>query len=311
MRSIPVIDLGPSSSADGRRDVVDQLRAACETVGFFQVIGHGVADDAIDAAHRAYLDLYALPPEVKQQWVCPVAFRGYSRPGSNHIEAFGVSNIRSSVDAAERGVPAELCDYFVEFPWPAVDGFEEAISRLLDSERSLAEHLMSLVAESAGLAPDHFESTFRNDVSDFTCRAYTGGGPDRVVLGEHCDSGALTILHQRGNYDGLLVRRVDGELMTAPTREDAFVVNLGKMIEVWTNGRYRATPHFVAMPTEGEWRNAVILFQQPSIDSIVEPLPTCIGEEGPLYEALRPYDHLLSIRHSEHRNMAADARGDA
>jgi isopenicillin N synthase-like dioxygenase len=304
--SIPVIDLAPVSSVEGRRAVVRQVGAACETVGFFQVIGHGVPAEQIDAAHRAYTDLYSLPASVKEQWVCPVAFRGYSRPGSNHIEAFGVSNIRSGVEAAERGVPAELCDYFVEFPWPTVEGFQTAVSDLFDAERALAVRLMSLIAESTGLEPDHFDTTFRNDVSDFTCRAYTGGGPDDIVLGEHCDSGALTILHQRGNYDGLMVRRVDGELLTAPTREDALVVNLGEMIEIWTNGRYRATPHFVAMPAAGEWRNTVILFQQPAIDTVVAPVAQCVGDDGPRYAELRPYDHLRSIRCANRRNLARD-----
>ncbi|CAN5398879.1 2-oxoglutarate and iron-dependent oxygenase domain-containing protein [soil metagenome] len=296
MRAIGVLDLSPAPGSDAESGLVEAVRSACEEVGFFQVVGHGIDPALFDAAHAAYEALFALPGEVKQRWVTSSPFRGYRRPGSTFVQVYGIANLAGAAEARARGTPEELLDFFEPFPWPEVDGFRAATTALMAAERTVAARLMSLIARSIGLPADHFVPAFEHDVCDLTGRQYLGGGPDPVVLGEHTDSGALTLLHQRGTYDGLLVRALDGELLAVPTREDALVVNLGQLVERWTDGRYRATPHHVDMPAEGHRRTTIVLFQQPAVDWVVAPLDVCIGSDGPRYEPIRPYENQLTAK---------------
>ncbi|QXC60731.1 hypothetical protein KSP35_20795 [Aquihabitans sp. G128] len=308
MTAIPVVDLAPARAggdASGTATVVDELRRACEDVGFFQVVGHGIAPDVIAAAHQAYEDLWAQPDEAKEAWRTPSPFRGYRRPGSRFVEVYGIADVASSEEAAARGVPSELLDFFDPFPWPEVAGFRAATTALMAAEREVAALLMALLARSLDLAPDHFVPAFAADVCDLTGRTYHGGGPDPVVLGEHTDSGAITLLHQRGTYDGLRVRALDGSLLSVPTREDALVVNLGQLLERWTNGRYRATPHFVDLPPAGHRRSTIVLFQQPAVDWVVAPIAACEGPEGPRYAPIRPYENQVTAKAVEPADPAA------
>ncbi len=300
---IPIIDLGARPAV-----VLDGIRAACEQVGFFQVVGHGIPSGVIDDTYRVYDALYALPDATKQQWSGPVPFRGYGKPGSPFIEVYGVANIASRDDAAARGVPERMLDYFDPFPWPDVAGFRAAVSLMLDETRDLAARLMSLFAEVLGLDGDFFAPMFVHDVSDFTCRSYTPGLHEPVLMGEHTDSGALTILHQRGTYDGLEVQLVTGERTTVPRIEEAFVVNLGDLIARWTNDRFLATPHRVLTPpTPHDWRKSVILFQQPAVDTVVEPLAACVGPDGPHYEPVTPYEWQGRVKRIERPNYFAES----
>jgi isopenicillin N synthase-like dioxygenase len=305
MEAIPIIDLGADKVT-----VLDGICAACEDVGFFQITGHGVPAATIDATYEVYDRLYALPDAVKQQWSGPVPFRGYGKPGSPFIEVYGVANIVSREDAASRGVPEHMLDYFDPFPWPDVAGFQEAVSAMLDETRGLAARLMSLFAEVLGLDPVHFAPMFVHDVSDFTCRSYTPGLHEPVLMGEHTDSGALTILHQRGSYDGLEVQLVTGDRVTVPRIEEAFVVNLGDLIARWTNDRFLATPHRVLTPpTPADWRKSVILFQQPAVDTLVAPLDACVGADGPHYDPVTPYEWQGRVKRIERPNYFAEVPG--
>ena len=81
---------------------------------------------------------------------------------------------------------------------------------------------------------------------------------------------ATTILAQDA-VGGLEVRSRDG-WVAAPPIADAFVVNLGDMLERMTGGAYRSTPHRVRNTSAGE-RYSFPLFLDPAWDAEVLPVP--------------------------------------
>lgn len=46
--TVPVVDLAGTGSEAGRHATADAIRAVCETIGFFAVVGHGVEQPVID-----------------------------------------------------------------------------------------------------------------------------------------------------------------------------------------------------------------------------------------------------------------------
>jgi isopenicillin N synthase-like dioxygenase len=89
--------------------------------------------------------------------------------------------------------------------------------------------------------------------------------------GAHKDYGFLTLLLQ-DQVGGLQVRRADGLFHDVPPIAGAFVVNLGELLEVATNGYLLATHHRVVSPAGATERFSVPFFYNPRLDARVEPL---------------------------------------
>jgi len=115
-----------------------------------------------------------------------------------------------------------------------------------------------------------------------------------ISCGEHTDYGCLTILNQDSTRCALQVLRKDGEWVYANPIPGAFVVNIGDMIETWTNGLYKATLHRV-INTMKNYRVSVPFFFEPNFDATVAPLPSCCSPDNPpKYPSVMYGDHLLS-----------------
>ena len=93
----------------------------------------------------------------------------------------------------------------------------------------------------------------------------------RQGLGLHHDSGLFTLIMQN-QVSGLQVER-DGQLLTVEPLPGAFVVNLGEMFQIATNGYLKATKHQVVSPAVGLERISVAYFMNPRLDAVFAPIP--------------------------------------
>jgi isopenicillin N synthase-like dioxygenase len=302
MGTIPVIDLSEAVAGRDSSRAAGEIGTACREVGFFQVVGHGVDAALLATAYDTADDLFSRPREEKERWKDPLGhpFRGWwerrTRSGKVLVERFQVYGFDDAADARRAGVDERWLDYFAPNVWPdTVPELREAWRACLTSTRRLGATIMRLFAEALDLDPHHFDPMVRLDASSLAVNHYPGEAVDpsgqREVFGEHSDSGTLTILHQRGTYEGLQIRLLDGSIHTVPLIDEAFVINIGDLMARWTNDRWRSTRHRVVAGTEPTHRRASLTtFYTPAVDTVVEPLPSSIGDEGPLYVPVRQYD---------------------
>lgn len=96
-----------------------------------------------------------------------------------------------------------------------------------------------------------------------------------VRCGEHSDYGTLTFLFQ-DSMGGLEVRAVDNSWIKADPRPDTILINVGDLLEIFTNGQFPATLHRVVIPHEEvkrrQGRQSIVFFLHPESDTLVEPL---------------------------------------
>jgi isopenicillin N synthase-like dioxygenase len=302
MTAIPVIDIGPVLAGADATPVVAEFRHALTEVGFLQIVGHGLDPALVEGAYSSMAQIAALPEEERRALVRP---RASSRGLFEEIDDRGrVLNralqfityddlAAAEADDAVGGHP----DYFVPNVWPEqLPGFRTTWKDYGEAARALARVLMSLFARALELPADYFDEPFGKDVTLFSVNLYPPQPVDDdyhedVILNPHADSGGLTVLHQRGDYEGLQVRGRDGGWVTVPLRDDAFVINIGHLMSRWTNGRFPATVHrVVAGPTPAEQRQSIAMFFLPNVDQVVAPVPTTVGAEGPRFEPISAYD---------------------
>lgn len=299
---VPVIDIESFLSGSDLQTAPRAIDRAATTSGFFQITGHGIPKELFDGVYEVAAALDALPREVKETIRSPTGYpyRGlmsnYDLQGRLVSEGFTVCRIDSPADAVAKGVDPKYADYFPENVWPPVAGFREAIEALHVRTRALGAALMRAFAVALDLPIDYFDAYTARDTSKSTIRSYPARKAPlevdpTVIFDEHCDGGMLTMLHQRGTYEGLQVQSLDGQWFPVPVYDDAFVINMGELMMQWTNGKWPATLHRVVASTDPNgYRFTLPTFYTVAVDTLIEPLPTTVGDEGPRFEPMLVYN---------------------
>ncbi|MER5934521.1 2-oxoglutarate and iron-dependent oxygenase domain-containing protein [Streptomyces sp. NPDC002054] len=290
LSSLPVLDLSRAGDPALRPAFREELHEAARDTGFLHLTGHGVS--AAEAAR--ILDLtrqfFALP-EAERLSVSNLNsphFRGYTRIG--HEVTGGASDWRDQLDVgAERPAPelkpGDPAYLWLEGPnqWPAaLPELRPAVLAWQERLAAVAHRLLRELLASIGAPEDFFDAAFADRPHLHTkLIRYPGADPTGAGqgVGAHKDYGFLTLLLQ-DSVGGLQVVK-DGGYLDVPPLDGAFVVNLGELLEIATEGYLKATDHRVVSPPGAVERYSVPFFYNPRLDTVVETVPGAYLEEAP------------------------------
>ncbi len=320
MSDVPVIDISPflEGTEEGIASVAEELRAACVEIGFFQVTGHSVDDEVVDATYRMAKEFFALPEESKSSAAQPAPdqVRGWSGVGKEGLsyslgeEAPG--DLKEKIDIGPFDVDRtdpyftnEVAGpHFAPNVWPEKpEGFRDAWETYFATMSELSRQLMRIFAVALDLPIDWFEDKIDNHISMLRALNYPSQTeeplPGQLRAGAHSDYGSLTIVRQEDRPGGLQVLRKDGSWADVPVIPGAFVVNIGDLMAEWTNDLWVSTVHRVVNPprelADDSDRLSLVFFHQPNYDAVIECLPTVLDQgEAPLYEPITSGEHLYN-----------------
>ena len=289
---LPIIDLSAADRGpQARRLLHAQLHNAAHQVGFFQLTGHGVTEVETEALKRAMHDFFALPEPARLALdnVNSPHFRGYTRIGDERTA--GARDWRDQLDiGAERPshvpAPGEPAYWWLQGPnqWPAaLPELRTAALNWIERLSAVAERLLHELLASIGAPPRFYDGIFGAEAHpQLKMVRYPGssGEGDDQGVGVHKDYGFLTLLLQ-DQVGGLQVLREDGEYHDVPPLPGAFVVNLGELLEVATNGYLVATSHRVVSPPGATERFSVPFFYNPRLDARIAPVPFPYASDAP------------------------------
>lgn len=314
MTSIPVIDIGPflEGRAEGRAKVAEAVNRACAEIGFFLISGHGVNPALIAETYEQAAAFFRLPPEGKLaiRQPAPDIARGYTpfkgETLSAGLGAAAPADLKEMVDFGPMDGPQsgpEAAGFFHPNLWPSQPpGFRAAMEAYARRMNALADTLMRLFATALDLPDDFFAPALARNMSALRliCYPEQASPPEAGQLrgGAHTDYGTLTILLSDQAAGGLQARHRDGTWVNITPEPGRYVVNIGDIMQRWTNDRWVSTLHRVINPPADRAatarRHSLVFFHQPDPDALITVLPSCQGPGNPSRYAPVTYrDHWL------------------
>ena len=187
----------------------------------------------------------------------------------------------------------------------------DALEEYAKAMEELALKLLELIARSLRLRPDRLHGFFRDDQTQTTFIRLNHyppcPSPDLALgVGRHKDAGALTVLYQ-DDVGGLDVRRrSDGEWVRVRPVPGSFVINVGDVIQVWSNDRYESAEHRVSVNSHKE-RFSMPYFFNPGSGAMIEPLEELVSNDSPpRYEAYNWGEFFSTRKNSNFKKLAVE-----
>jgi isopenicillin N synthase-like dioxygenase len=302
---VPVIDIASFLATDpgGRRAIPQAVARACEEIGFFTIVGHGIDPGLITSAAGAARQFFDLPAEEKKKARSPDAAiaRGYRAIGDEGLagtradqtppdlkEVFHLGPPDFPHDAYHEAPEARA--HFVDDAWPqSPAAFRPQVTAYYRAMEKLASDLMRIFALGLELPENFFADKIDRHISALRIINYpeqpTPPLPGQLRAGAHSDYGTLTILLGENEPGSLQVHTRSGQWIDVVFPPSSFVINIGDLMMRWTNDRWISTLHRVVNPPNSvaaqARRQSLAFFHHPNYDAEVACIPTCATASNP------------------------------
>jgi isopenicillin N synthase-like dioxygenase len=275
---IPTISLAALRRVDSAQQAAAELADVCHDVGFFYLVDHGVDCVFLDRYFALLREFFALPEQVKatiDKRLSP-HFRGWERVGAELTD--NRPDYREQLDVSTENPPygADAQPPYLRLDGPnqwlpedMLPGFRSTVETFFETMGAVANTLMESLAVGLDLDRRHFRTLFGERPQSFVKLInYPPTPAGEAGVNAHHDAGFLTLLVQHG-VGGLQAQNPNGEWIDVPPRDDAFVVNLGEMLQAMTGNYFVATTHRVIA---SEARVSSGYFHGPDLRTSLAPL---------------------------------------
>jgi isopenicillin N synthase-like dioxygenase len=289
--AIPSVDLADFLSGDPVRKnaFVQELGKAYEEVGFVAVKNHGVPDELIADLYKYVQQFFSLPLEQKKNYEIPelAGQRGYTSFGKEHAKGSDAPDLKEFFQYGQ--TPR---DNYKEEEYPPNVSVNEVAAfnkTFADSYRAFEKSgtaLLQAIALYLGLDENYFDQYVYNGNSILRAIHYppiTHEPKSAIRAEQHEDINLITLL-VGASADGLQILTKQGEWVGVTSLPEQIVVNVGDMLQRFTNNRLMSTTHRVVNPARELWhtsRFSIPFFLHPKSSMSLRCLDTCIDEAHP------------------------------
>ncbi|CAA2984250.1 gibberellin 20-oxidase [Olea europaea subsp. europaea] len=237
---LPVLDISQQLCTSS----LSSLAAACKEWGFFLIINHGISKNLYNKICTLSRNVFSLPIETKLK-LGPLSPHKTYTPhfiASPFFESLRVSG-SDFTDSAQSSLDVLLGEHDSEFS----EVLQEYGSKMSELSKRVLKLVLSTVGD--GIETNYYDSEFKNchgylRINNYTAPESFDG--EAEGLGMHTDMSCVTIVYQ-DEIGGLQVRTTDGKWMNIVPSEGTLVVNLGDMLQAWSNERFRSSEHRVVL----------------------------------------------------------------
>jgi isopenicillin N synthase-like dioxygenase len=281
---IPSINIAPfiNGSTTNKRHVATEIGNACEQIGFFTITGHGVPVELINKTYAVAEEFFDLPLAAKMQ------AQTVSGCGYIPLQAESLAATLGAVTPGDLKETFNISSRLTQNIWPdSLTILEPAAMTYFQALERVAATVMRIFAVALALPECYFDGMIDPPNAVLRLANYPEQRhtplPGQLRAGEHTDYGCLTIVWPDTAPGGLQVCNRDGIWVDVVTPPASFVINIGDMMQRWTNDRWRSTLHRVANPPQLQQsrRKSMVFFHNPNDGCVISCFESCCNAANP------------------------------
>ncbi|XP_047312930.1 protein SRG1-like [Impatiens glandulifera] len=276
--AIPIIDLGMLICGDDQDHEIElnKLDFACKEWGFFQLKNHGVSSMLMEKVKAEMETFFNLPMEEKRKY--------WQQPGG--LEGFGQHFVVSEDQKLDWGDMFWIITspIFLRNPslFPSLpQSFRETMEAYSEELNKIATKLFGKMAKALKMKGGEMDEIFEGGMQSMRMNYYPPCPQPELAIGlsPHSDSTGLTILFQANETVGLEIMK-NGKWISITPLPDTFIVNIGDVVEIVSNGAYRSILHRAVVNSSKE-RLSIATFHNPNLEKELGPAPSLITIKSP------------------------------
>jgi len=280
---IPTIDFQRYDEKDDAalEGLASQVSEALTRSGFMKVMNLGITSAQIDDIFALSKWFFSLSEEEKSAsaYVSAEENFGYQSLCAEHLDPSKPADLKQSFTLRD------LLRHNRSDPrWPTLE-FRDDITGFYKACLEGAYRIQRVFSKALGMDQDFFVQFHQGENVSLRLLYYPSSVVDDIAVGQlgagaHTDYGMITLLFQK-DIGGLEVQDEEGTWHPVAPEADAIVINTGDLMERWTNGRYRSTPHRVQPKLGDIDRYSIALFVDPDTETLVKVLDSCLEDGAP------------------------------
>jgi len=292
MKNIPSVDLSDFLSGNELRKqkFIKEIGEAYEEIGFVALRGHFLSDELSENLYKEVKAFFDLPDEIKESY----EIDGIG--GQRGFTSFGKESAKGKKEGDLKefwhfGQEVENNDKLrAQYPNNVlvneVPNFNETGMETYKLLEKTAIYVLRALSLYIGLDELYFDNYVINGNSILRPIYYPplkGEPKGAVRAAAHGDINLITLL-MGASAAGLEVQNKQGEWIAVTALPDQLVINVGDMLERFTNNKLRSTIHRVVNPPKKDWdkpRYSIPFFTHPISDMSLNCLPECVNDTNP------------------------------
>jgi len=303
--SLPLIDylLLVSETMTIREKEIDKLDRACREIGFFYLINHDISKELIDDLMKVAQEYFDLPYEekIKIDISKSINHRGYGAIGEENLEEGSKKDWKETFDMAlnldsHHPLVAKYPKMYGSNRYPDNSQIVAVLKQYYETAFIVSQNVLKAMALALKLNEHFFTQHFSDHVTALRMIHYPPR-PDQSHdngAGAHTDYGCITLLLQ-DDIGGLQVKSRNDEWIDATPVEGSLVVNIGDLMQRWTNDEYVSTAHRVTASNKNSHRYSFPFFVEPDYETFVECVESCQNSNNPAkYQGILSGDWIQS-----------------
>ncbi|CAK8568684.1 unnamed protein product [Lathyrus sativus] len=293
---VPILDFQSSGitleeGSEGWKEMSKKVREAFESHGMFLLRCDEIPKELQNGMFTGIKSLFDLPEETKSKFTGKRVYRGYSSksPALPNSQTFGIDD---TFDPNET-------QSFTNLMWPEGNpNFCEALISFSSEARELSSIILKMVVEGFGLPAKYFlevEELCKGNDTRLTKYPLPKETNDfAVTFVPHTDRSSLTFISEN-EIQGLQLLQKSGNWVNVNVPPNGFIVMVGDILQAWSNGRFEAPIHRVAIKGNKD-RYVFILFSFPKEETFIKVPTELVDEEDhPLRYKIFSYEDYINF----------------
>ena len=289
--SIPTVDLAEFLNTEQKKknNFVQSLGKAYEEVGFVAVKNHGILDELIADLYKYTQDFFSLPLDQKGKYEIDgmAGQRGYTSFGTEHAKGSDAPDLKEFFQFGQKPTTD-----FKEALYPdnvkvdQIKNFNETFEKAYRAFEKSGMALLQAIALYLELEENYFDEFVLNGNSILRAIHYppiTHEPKSAIRAEQHEDINLITLL-VGASAGGLEILSKSGEWIAVTSLPEQIVVNVGDMLQRFTNNKLCSTTHRVVNPQRALWhtsRFSIPFFLHPKAGMSLKCLDTCVDSNHP------------------------------